>query len=196
MRKIRGFKLSLRPKEIQRRAKKAKLDPAQAGLAGEAELTDFVSKFCAEARPSVLYESFAAGSDSAHRVSRTSRNLSGTAGLRSAASSKAGMSAGSIEWRISLHPLESVFGFQVIRFPHSAISAAASVAVSRLRSPADDDWRFAALATRSSPITVLLRVVVGLEGGVVSRLGRIRLCAPTRNAMGIPTRRIVIGMMR
>lgn len=60
MRKIRGFKLALRPKEIARRAKKAGLDLAGMGLDAEPALAGFLGGFAAAARPSVLYGSFPA----------------------------------------------------------------------------------------------------------------------------------------
>lgn len=60
MRKIRGFKLKLRVKEMQRRAKKAKLDLAALGLAGEPQLQSWLEKVSAAAAPAVLYDSFPA----------------------------------------------------------------------------------------------------------------------------------------
>lgn len=60
MRKIRGFKLKLRVKEIQRRAKKAKLDLAALGLAAEPQLDAWLSRVADAARPAVLYDSFPA----------------------------------------------------------------------------------------------------------------------------------------
>lgn len=62
MKKIRGFKLNLRPKELQRRAKKAKLDLAALGLGEEAALAEYAARFAEASRPSALYESFPADS--------------------------------------------------------------------------------------------------------------------------------------
>lgn len=58
MRKIRGFKLNIRPKEIQRRAKKAKLDLAAIGAGDEPALNALIAPFVKSAKASVLYESF------------------------------------------------------------------------------------------------------------------------------------------
>lgn len=57
MRKIIGFKLSLKAKELQRRAKKAKVDLAGAGLdeAGVQGLLDGLSK---SLKPAVLFDTF------------------------------------------------------------------------------------------------------------------------------------------
>lgn len=60
MRKIRGFKLKLRIKEIQRRAKKAKLDLTAAGLTADVALEAWLGKVSAAAAPAVLYDSFPA----------------------------------------------------------------------------------------------------------------------------------------
>lgn len=60
MRKIRGFKLKLRVKEIQRRAKKAKVELAPIGLAAEPELQAWIDRLSAKAAPAVLYDSFPA----------------------------------------------------------------------------------------------------------------------------------------
>lgn len=60
MRKIRGFKLKLRVKEIQRRARKAKLDLALLGLADEARLDLWLARVAEAARPAVLFDSFPA----------------------------------------------------------------------------------------------------------------------------------------
>ena len=56
MRKIVGFKLSLRAKEIQRRAKKAKLDPQSTG--DEASLQALLSELSKGLKPAVLFETF------------------------------------------------------------------------------------------------------------------------------------------
>ena len=61
MRKIRGFKLKLRVKEIQRRAKKAHVDLATQGLGAEPELQEWIERISAKAAPAVLYDSFPAG---------------------------------------------------------------------------------------------------------------------------------------
>lgn len=60
MRKIRGFKLNLRPKEIQRRAKKVRLDLAALKMDAEAALNPLIDEFSKSAKASVLYESFQA----------------------------------------------------------------------------------------------------------------------------------------
>ena len=60
MRKIRGFKLKLRVKEIQRRAKKARLDLVPLGLGNELELQGCLDAVAAKAVPAVLYDSFSA----------------------------------------------------------------------------------------------------------------------------------------
>ncbi|MBI4386726.1 MAG: hypothetical protein HY551_05035 [Elusimicrobia bacterium] len=60
MRKIRGFKLNLRLKEAQRRAKKAKLDLAAQNLGTDAELTALLSEFSKSAQASVLFDSLPA----------------------------------------------------------------------------------------------------------------------------------------
>ncbi len=57
MRKIIGFKLGLRIKEIQRRAKKAKLDLEAAGLP-EAELQILLNKAAKALKPAVIFETF------------------------------------------------------------------------------------------------------------------------------------------
>lgn len=57
MRKIIGFKLPLRLKEIQRRAKKAKLDLEAAGLP-EAELQALLDRATAALKPAVLFDTF------------------------------------------------------------------------------------------------------------------------------------------
>ncbi len=61
MKKIRGFKLNLRLKELQRRAKKAKLDLASLGFEGDASLSAWIGSASAAASPAVLYDSFPAG---------------------------------------------------------------------------------------------------------------------------------------
>src|SRR5579859_874406 len=63
MRKIRGFKLNIRPKEIQRRAKKAKLDLAAIGAGDEPALNALIAPFVKAAEASVLYESFQGGDE-------------------------------------------------------------------------------------------------------------------------------------
>lgn len=57
MRKIIGFKLPLRIKEIQRRAKKVKLDLEAAGLP-ELELQTALDKAAKTLKPAVLFETF------------------------------------------------------------------------------------------------------------------------------------------
>lgn len=58
MRKIIGFKLSLRIKEIQRRAKKTKLDLEALGLP-EPELQRLLDKAAKALKPAVIFETFA-----------------------------------------------------------------------------------------------------------------------------------------
>lgn len=58
MRKIRKFKMELRARELARRAKKAKLDPASAGLGTEEQLAAFASRFQKTLEPAVVYQSF------------------------------------------------------------------------------------------------------------------------------------------
>jgi len=58
MRKIRGFKLNLRLKEIQRRAKKAKLDLGALKMDTESPLAALIGEFSRSAKASVIYESF------------------------------------------------------------------------------------------------------------------------------------------
>ena len=58
MRKIIGFRVHLRPKEIARRIKKAGLDLEGLGL-GEPELVKIIEESCAAAKPAVLFETFA-----------------------------------------------------------------------------------------------------------------------------------------
>ncbi|MBI5201449.1 MAG: hypothetical protein HY925_07685 [Elusimicrobia bacterium] len=60
MRKIRGFKLKLRVKEIQRRAKKAKLDLGALGFTGEAPLQAWLDRLASASAPAVLFDSFPA----------------------------------------------------------------------------------------------------------------------------------------
>lgn len=60
MRKIRGFKLKLRVKDMQRRAKKAKLDLAALGLGDEPRLEAWLERVAAAAAPAVLFDSFPA----------------------------------------------------------------------------------------------------------------------------------------
>lgn len=69
MRKIRGFRLNLRVKEVLRRLRKAKLDPPPSGPPEESALLDLAARFCGAARPSVLYDSFPAGGDASPLVS-------------------------------------------------------------------------------------------------------------------------------
>lgn len=57
MRKIIGFKLALRPKEIQRRAKKAKFALEAAGLA-EPELQAALEDALKAVKPAVLFDTF------------------------------------------------------------------------------------------------------------------------------------------
>ncbi len=57
MRKIVGFKINLRSREVQRRAKKAKLDLEAAGL-GEAELELLLDKTAKAVVPAVLFDTF------------------------------------------------------------------------------------------------------------------------------------------
>jgi hypothetical protein len=57
--KIIGFKLHLRLKEIQRRAKRARFDLASNGL-GEPELQPLLDAASRALKPSVLYDTFAA----------------------------------------------------------------------------------------------------------------------------------------
>ncbi len=59
MKKVIGFKLSLRVKEIQRRAKKAKFDLATTGLQ-EPELQPLLTAAERTLKPAVLYDTFAA----------------------------------------------------------------------------------------------------------------------------------------
>lgn len=57
MRKIIGFKLALKVREIQRRAKKSKLDLEAAGL-GEGELQDLLDQAAKAIIPAVLFDTF------------------------------------------------------------------------------------------------------------------------------------------
>lgn len=57
MRKIKGFKLVLRPHEVKRRAKKAGLDLEAAGLA-EPALIQFLERAAKGLLPGVLFETF------------------------------------------------------------------------------------------------------------------------------------------
>lgn len=57
MRKIRGFKLSLRPHEVRRRAKRAGLDLEAVGL-GEPALVKFLERATKTLVPGVLFETF------------------------------------------------------------------------------------------------------------------------------------------
>ena len=54
MKKIRGFKLNLRIKEVQRRAKKGKLDLAALSLDTDPALTALLDAFSARAKPSEM----------------------------------------------------------------------------------------------------------------------------------------------
>lgn len=65
MRKVRGFKLHLRLREVQRRARKAKLDLAPLGLAADEALADLLRRFSCKSRPSVLFDSFGQADDPA-----------------------------------------------------------------------------------------------------------------------------------
>ncbi|MBI4424142.1 MAG: hypothetical protein HY554_10470 [Elusimicrobia bacterium] len=60
MRKIRGFRLNLRVKDIQRRARKARVDLGALGLGAEPALEAWLRQVSATARPAVLYDSFPA----------------------------------------------------------------------------------------------------------------------------------------
>jgi len=60
MRKIKGFKLNLKPKEIQRRAKKIKLDLAAQGLGSEEKFGEILTRFSQSSSASVVYDSFPA----------------------------------------------------------------------------------------------------------------------------------------
>lgn len=60
MRKIRNFKLVLRTKELQRRAKRARLDLAACGLGSEDIVSTFLEDFATGLSPAVVYESFGA----------------------------------------------------------------------------------------------------------------------------------------
>lgn len=57
MRKIIGFKLSLRVRDIQRRARKAQFDLASAGL-GEPELEALLAQAAKAVTPAVLFDTF------------------------------------------------------------------------------------------------------------------------------------------
>lgn len=59
MKKVIGFKLQLRLKEIQRRAKRAHFDLATAGLQ-EPELQPLLDKAARSLKPAVLFDTFAA----------------------------------------------------------------------------------------------------------------------------------------
>ncbi len=63
MRKIRNFKLVLRPRELARRAKKARLQLEAAGLASEDMLATFLEDFGRRLKPAVVYESYPATKD-------------------------------------------------------------------------------------------------------------------------------------
>lgn len=58
MRKVVGFKLGIRVKEVQRRAKRARFDLLSAGL-GEPELQPLVEQAQRAITPAVLFETFA-----------------------------------------------------------------------------------------------------------------------------------------
>lgn len=60
MKKIKGFKLALRPRDIQRRAKSIKLDLEALGLKEESALEDRLASLRARLKPAVLYETFRA----------------------------------------------------------------------------------------------------------------------------------------
>ena len=65
MRKIKNFKLSWRVKEVARRAKKAGVKPAEAGLETEEALAAFLEAFTPALSPAVLFDSFAAKTEGA-----------------------------------------------------------------------------------------------------------------------------------
>lgn len=58
MRKIRGFKLGARPKEVLRRCRKEKLDLSALGADPEAALAVLLRRLRERARPSVIFDSF------------------------------------------------------------------------------------------------------------------------------------------
>ena len=58
MRKICGFRLAPRPKEVARRAKKASLDLSALGLGSDDALTERLKPLIDRARPAVLFDSF------------------------------------------------------------------------------------------------------------------------------------------
>ena len=60
MTKIKGFKVNLRIREIQRRAKRAKLDLGALGLGTDEALSELGKSFFAKTKPAVIYGSFAA----------------------------------------------------------------------------------------------------------------------------------------
>ena len=57
MRKVIGFKISVRFKEIQRRAKKAKVDLAALSL-GDVELQALADEVLKAAKPAVVFDTF------------------------------------------------------------------------------------------------------------------------------------------
>lgn len=59
MRKIKGFKLPLRPHEVKRRAKKAGVDLEAAGLGPEPALLKFLERASKSLSPGVLFDTFA-----------------------------------------------------------------------------------------------------------------------------------------
>lgn len=59
MRKIKGFKLPLRPHEVKRRAKKAGVDLEAAGLGAEPALLKFLDRASKSLNAGVLFDTFA-----------------------------------------------------------------------------------------------------------------------------------------
>lgn len=59
MRKIKGFKLPLRPHEVKRRAKKAGVDLEAAGLGPEPVLLKFLDRAAKSLVPGVLFDTYA-----------------------------------------------------------------------------------------------------------------------------------------
>ena len=57
MRKIKGFKLTLRPHEVKRRAKKSRIDLEAAGL-GDPALAKFLDQAAKNLAPGVVFETF------------------------------------------------------------------------------------------------------------------------------------------
>lgn len=65
MRKIKNFKLAWRVKEVARRARKAGLKPAEAGLETEEALSAFLDGLAPALSPAVLFDSFSAKTEGA-----------------------------------------------------------------------------------------------------------------------------------